>query len=104
MTGEDQLNHAAFRTLVGQSFHVHGPEGLEAEFELIGVTELAEAIQLPEGFRDPFSLLFSAPEEVKWTQGTYTFVHEAIGEHALFCTAIVHPTRPGGHAYEVVFA
>ena len=101
---ENRLVHGTFEPLVGEVFRVRSPDGREADFELLDAANRADSMHLPEAFREPFSLLFDAPDDVDWAQGTFEFSHAAVGTHALFCTAVIHPTKPGRHAYEVVFA
>ena len=100
----DELTPERFAPLVGDVFRVRGPAGVEAPFELLEARDLGPAMDLPDGYRRPFSLLFRAPDDVAWGHGTFAFCHDALGELPLFCTAVIDPGGHGRHAYEVVIA
>lgn len=81
------LTHETFAPLVGMSFEV----ALEEEGDRLATFVLDEAVQrgqLPEGFRPPFSLLFSGPLEPAFGQATYWLSNPSLGIVPIFLVPV----------------
>jgi hypothetical protein len=86
-----------FAACLNQDFEIVLPEG-----EL--VVKLSEARQLgsrPESIREPFSLTFLGPANLRLPQGTYKMRNAALGEMEIFIVPI--GADQTSSAFEAVF-
>ena len=77
----------AFQGFVGQTFEVAAEEGGEVvtDFQLI---EAAQKGSLPEGFRQPFSLIFEGPLDPALAQQTLWFSHSDLSSLPIFVVPV----------------
>jgi hypothetical protein len=96
-----RLGSTLFSTLVGERFSVENHGHGRLELTLTEVTRRPQPSLERTGAADPFSLLFSGPRDVLLNQGTYTFIHSALGEHPIFIVPVGSDAK--GYIYEAVF-
>jgi len=95
----EELTHATFAGLVGQTFQA-GPEGTKPlPLELIA----AKLLPVQPGWagRPPFSLVFRGPREPWLPQRIYAVWHEALQNAVLFLVPI--GTDRDGMLYQAIF-
>lgn len=83
-----QVTAATFEPAVGQSVKVSGSQ---AEFVLVAVNKLRDRnrAQRPAGVRqEPFSLLLSAPEGVRLSDGSYSLTITELGKFDIFMNEV----------------
>ena len=94
----DELTGDTFRPLLNDAFQMRSDRGV-IDVTLISVDRHA---LLPNGKREPFSLVFRGPHAPAWPQSIYRLSHAAIGEFDIFFV----PIGPDqlGLRYEAVFS
>jgi hypothetical protein len=100
----DLLTLGDFSPLVGETFRVHVDDGRESAFVLVEAKSLATpgAAPNPRRVREPFSLLFHGPGDVRLPQRIYRLEHRALGSREVFLVPV--GVRDGGYDYEAIFA
>ena len=86
--------------MVGCSFEPL--ENLSMEFELIECSKIPTSQVVPEGMREPFSLVFRGPMDPLLAQRIYPLDHAEMGQRDIFLVPI-GPDQEGMR-YEAVFA
>jgi hypothetical protein len=84
----------------GEKFFIHTESEDTLEAELTEVTSRGSG-NVPEGKREPFSLLFNSPGDTVLPQKIYRIEHDGIGTFDLFLVPI-HKDEHGVQ-YEAVF-
>jgi hypothetical protein len=93
--------------LTVESFEGRDGERFRADFEPDGTSEL-ELVEVTRlgatgiGRRDPFSLVFRAPQGAHYEQRIYRLEHDELGSFELFLVPIQPDER--GPLYQAVFA
>lgn len=91
------LTKASFEPQLGASFRLHAAPSLSVACTLIEVTGLVGTV----GGREPFSLVFRAPPNLRLPQAIYRLENEALGRLDLFLVPI--GPNASGMCYEAVF-
>ena len=94
------VTYETFRDRAGQPFRdtEHG-----VDLELLEVEDLTTiAVNVPEGQRAPFSLMFRGPLEPVVQQGIRPLVHDELGELPLFLVPVSR--EADGMRYQAVFS
>ena len=94
----ESVDHDTFSPLTGRTFATMIGE-TQLELELSEVKMLGH--KRSEASRDPFSLLFRSPQELRLPQGIYCFECEALGEIELFITQVGRGAQ--GSEFEAIF-
>ncbi len=96
----DRLTQDDFSKCLHQKFLVHVAEQEPLETELIEVRGLVPPDDDPDR-RQPFSLIFLGPAEVRLQQGTFTVENQTLGKLDIFLVTL----GPGkeGMRYESIF-
>jgi len=104
------LSYEESLPLVGQHFAVHTQQG-PVELRLVEAQERPRR-GLPEAFRTPLSLIFTAPSTIVLSQDVYPVEHPHIGTRQWMFVPILPPAPAGGDGgagqacgyYQVLFA
>jgi len=99
-----ELTLDRFAGHVGEMFGVRAASGEAAEICLVEAESLTERMQLPDGFREPFHLVFHGAKDLMIEQGVYDVSHPAAGTHALFLVPILAHDAEGPCAFQVTIA
>lgn len=73
-----------FAPLSGAGFNARAKSGDPVPVRLIEVNSLGFHTPVERGGRESFSLIFHAPTERRWEQGSYAFSHPQLGEIVIF--------------------
>jgi hypothetical protein len=90
------LTHEAFANCLNTTFRICLDDAANIEAQLI---EVSEHLVSPK--QERFSILFRAPNEVLFGQGTRRFEHDQMGKFDLFLVPISRDEE--GTCYEAVF-
>lgn len=105
MTDEPlELTLDRFDGHVGEMFRVRAASGDLAEIRLVEAESLADRMKLPDGFREPFHLVFHGAKDLMIEQGVYEVSHPEAGTHALFLVPIVAHDAEGPCAFQATIA
>ena len=95
----EEITHETFTGHEGQTFLVH-VESEALELELTEV-EVPQVRHLPEGFRQPFTLIFQGTKERILPEGHYSVESSSAGRFDLYLIPIV--SMGPRQSYQVVF-
>jgi len=95
----ETVDHGTFAPLTGQAFITATREGASVTLELSDAHKLGH--KRPDAIREPFSLTFVGPPELRLPQGIYRFTCEALGELELFITQLAD--GPQRAVFEAIF-
>ncbi|HYH21253.1 MAG TPA: hypothetical protein VD995_21815 [Azospirillum sp.] len=90
-----------FADKIGQPFKIKFEDDVEIDLALTKV-ELGKH-KLPGAARDPFSVIFSGPENLRLSQGTFPLEHETLGSLPIFIVP-VGQNADGTISYQAVFS
>ena len=97
----EKLIRTSFEPFVGTIFEVTFGERI-FPLTLEAVEDKSHpGVELPEGFREPFSLSFSCPDQEILPDAVYTLSHPELGENELFIKPYAQNAQ--GVSYESVF-
>jgi len=98
-----ELNFSNFSSLTGQTFSLAGAaQGLT----LLHANSLAKPATKdarPEGFREPFSLIFVSENQLDLSSGIHELSHHSTGQMAVMMSPVGNQNDAHGQRYEVVF-
>ncbi len=94
----NSLTKESWSPYLEQEFQLHIENAKPLSMTLVEVTGLGDK---PGQTREPFSLIFSGPEDLLLDQAIYPLQHEELGSLDIFLVP-VGPGREGMH-YEAVF-
>lgn len=100
MTDLTGLRAATFRPHVGTAFAVRLSDADDVPLTLVAVDEAPEQPHAPRP--DPFSLTFTGPAGLGFTQGLYALHHDTLGRLDLFLVPR-QPAADGLPRLEAVF-
>lgn len=94
----EAVDHDTFAPLTGHTFT--GKNGSDPiNLLLESVRKLGH--RRPDALRDPFSLIFRGPPNLRLAQGIYALACKELGEIEIFITQVAD--GPGGSEFEAVF-
>ena len=95
-----ELTLETFGSRVGETFR---DTEAGTTLELLSADDLSEvAVNVPQGARAPFSLIFRGPGEPLVPQSIRTLAHDDLGELAIFLVPIAR--EADGLRYQAVFS
>jgi hypothetical protein len=97
----DKLTHLDFVPHLHQKFRMEAGAAEPIEVELVEVTELGLRTAPPGAPRQPFSLLFRGPKNLRIPQKIYRLEHEQLGAMELFLVPLGPDVE--GTRYEAIF-
>ena len=100
MVDLQKVTHEDFNACLNHRFVIELEEPPPVELELVSV-ETRTGVKVPEGNRQPFSLLFHGPSAPVLEQGTFAMANDRLGNMELFLVPIGADEK--GRVYEAVF-
>ena len=97
----DELRYETVHPLIGSAFRITVPERGDIGLKIIDVCKVMERVKSPRLKREPFSIYLLGPSDVRFSQGTYPFSHDELGELEMFIVPL--GPKNGGNQYEVIF-
>ncbi len=97
----DKLTHEDFIPYLHQRFHMGVDASDAMEIELVEVTELGRKTSPPGAARQPFSLLFRGPKDLRAPQQIYRLEHEEMGAMEIFLVPLGPDAE--GMRYQAIF-
>ena len=97
----DDLRFETVHPLIGSAFHISVPERGDVDLKIMDVCKVMERVKSPRLKREPFSIFLLGPQDLRFSQGTYPFQHDDLGELAMFIVPIGMAEE--GFQYEAVF-
>jgi len=90
-----------FADKIGQPFKIRFEENVEVDLTLSKVDP--GKYKSPVGGREPFSLIFNGPENLRLSQGAFPLEHEALGSLPIFIVP-VGQNADGTILYQAIFS
>ncbi|HYD69835.1 MAG TPA: hypothetical protein VED21_30470 [Azospirillum sp.] len=90
-----------FADKIGQSFKIRFEENVEVDLTLSKVEPGKH--KTPGTMREPFSLIFNGPEDLRLSQGAFPLENEALGNLPIFMVP-VGQNADGTIMYQAIFS